>query len=75
MRRFIETLHRRSPAEADFQDYFRVSPPTVHEMLRTLVRRKFISRAPGAPRSIRLLLRPEQIPALGVTGEVTSGAV
>ena len=70
-----ETLHRRPPAEADFQAYFRVSPPTVHEMLRTLKRRKFIARTPGEPRSIRLLLRPEQIPALGVTGDVTSGAV
>jgi hypothetical protein len=44
-------------------------------MLRTLKRRGFISRTPGEPRSIRLLLRPEQIPALGVTGEVTNGAV
>ena len=60
-----ETVHRRPPAEADIQEYFRVSPPAVHEMLRTLERRRFIARTPGAPRSIRLLLRPEQIPALG----------
>jgi hypothetical protein len=59
-----ETLHRRPPAEADLREYFRVSPPAVHEMLRTLERRKFIVRALGEPRSIRLLLRPEQIPAL-----------
>jgi hypothetical protein len=70
-----EALHRRPPAEADLREYFRVSPPAVHEMLRTLERRKFIVRTPGAPRSIRLLLRPEQIPALEVDGRGTSGAV
>jgi hypothetical protein len=26
------TLHRRSPAESDFQDFFRVTPPTVHRI-------------------------------------------
>jgi repressor LexA len=25
-------LHRRLPAEADLQQYFRVSPPSVHQM-------------------------------------------
>jgi hypothetical protein len=64
-----ETLHRRPPAEADLRAYFGVSPPAVHEMLRTLERRKFIARTSGEPRSIRLLLRPEQIPALGYAGE------
>ena len=59
-----EKLHRRPPAEADMQAYFRVTPPTVHEMVLTLQRRKFIVRTPGEARSIRLLLRPEQVPAL-----------
>ena len=30
-------LHRRPPAETDIQEYFRVSPPTVHQMVLTLV--------------------------------------
>jgi DNA-binding MarR family transcriptional regulator len=67
-------LHHRAPAEADLQAYFRVSPPSVHEMLKTLTRRRFIKRMPGVGRSITLQLRPDQIPALeDTTG--TRGAV
>ncbi len=61
---YYTKLHRRSPAEADLRAYFRVSPPAVHDMLRTLQRRRFIARTPAAPRSIRILLPPEQIPDL-----------
>jgi LexA DNA binding domain len=57
-------LHRRPPAELDIQTYFGVTPPTVHEMLKTLVRKGLISRRPGEPRSIRLLLPPHAIPDL-----------
>ena len=57
-------LHRRAPAESEIQAYFRVSPPSVHEMLKTLKRRGWIDRQPGEPRSIRLLVRADQIPAL-----------
>jgi DNA-binding MarR family transcriptional regulator len=46
------------------QAYFRVSPPAVHDMIKTLERRGFISRTPGAARSIRLLLARDQIPDL-----------
>jgi hypothetical protein len=35
-------LHRRPPAEADMQQYFRVSPPSVHQMVLTLERAGFI---------------------------------
>ena len=31
-------LHRRPPAEADMQQYFQVSPPSVHQMVLTLER-------------------------------------
>jgi hypothetical protein len=31
-------LHRRPPAEADMQEYFCVSPPSVHQMVLTLER-------------------------------------
>ena len=44
-------LRRRPPAESDFQDFFRVSPPTVH---RTIVERGLIERVLGQPRSITL---------------------
>jgi Mn-dependent DtxR family transcriptional regulator len=48
-------LHRQSPAETDMQQYFRVSPPSVHQMVLTLERRGFIRRRPRTPRSIELL--------------------
>lgn len=57
-------LHGRAPAERDMQGYFRVTPPTVHQMVLTLERRGLISRIPGQARSIRILLRPEELPTL-----------
>jgi DNA-binding MarR family transcriptional regulator len=45
-------LHRRPPAETDMQEYFRVSPPSVHQMVLTLERAGFIRRQPRVARSI-----------------------
>ena len=57
-------LHRRPPAETDMQEYFRVTPPSVHQMLLTLERAGFIRRQPRTPRSIELLVDPTQLPDL-----------
>jgi len=57
-------LHRRAPAEADMQQYFKVTAPTIHQMVLTLERNGLITRAPGVARSIRLLLAPEALPIL-----------
>jgi Mn-dependent DtxR family transcriptional regulator len=57
-------LHRRPPAETDMQQYFRVSPPSVHQMVLTLERRGFIRRQPRMPRSIELLVNPKLLPEL-----------
>lgn len=57
-------LHRRPPAEADMQDYFGVTPPTVHRMIIVLTERGLIRRRPGAPRSIELLVPADQLPQL-----------
>jgi repressor LexA len=57
-------LHRRAPAEADLQRYFRVTQPTVHQMVLTLEARGLIAREPGVARSIRLLVPRERIPEL-----------
>jgi Mn-dependent DtxR family transcriptional regulator len=57
-------INRCPPAEADMQFYFRVTPPSVHQMVLTLAAKGLISRVPGQPRSIRLLIRPEELPAL-----------
>ena len=57
-------VHGRPPAEADMQRYFRVSPPSVHQMVLTLELNGFIERIPGQGRSIRLLIPREQLPDL-----------
>ena len=57
-------LHRRPPAEADLQRFFGVTPPSVHQMVLTLERAGLIRRRPGAPRSIEVLVPPEDLPPL-----------
>jgi repressor LexA len=57
-------IHGRAPSEPDLERYFRVSPPSIHEMIKTLERNGFIERTPGQARSIRLLVRPEHLPRL-----------
>jgi Mn-dependent DtxR family transcriptional regulator len=57
-------LHRRPPAETDMQAYFRVSPPSVHQMVLTLERAGLIGRQPRIPRSIELLVDPKHLPEL-----------
>ena len=57
-------LHRRPPAEADIQQYIRVTPPSVHQMVLTLERAGFIGRRPGVPRSIEVLVDPKLLPEL-----------
>ncbi len=58
------TIHRRPPAEADMQAFFRVTPPSVHQMVLHLERLGLIRRTPGAPRSIALLVAPSSLPML-----------
>jgi DNA-binding MarR family transcriptional regulator len=57
-------LHRRPPAETDIQEYFRVTPPSVHQMIVTLERAGFIRKQPRAARSIELLVDPKLLPDL-----------
>jgi DNA-binding MarR family transcriptional regulator len=57
-------IHGRAPAEADMSGYFGVSPPAVHQMVLTLERLGFIERTPGQGRSLKLLLRRDQLPDL-----------
>ena len=60
-------INRHAPAEADFQRYFRVTAPSVHQMLNTLRRLGLIGRQPGVARSIQLLVSPYELPILGLT--------
>jgi repressor LexA len=57
-------LNRVPPAEADFQRYFEVTPPSVHQMIVELERRGLITRVPRQPRSITLAISPDQLPRL-----------
>ncbi|MET4156046.1 Mn-dependent DtxR family transcriptional regulator [Bradyrhizobium sp. JR7.2] len=57
-------LHRRPPAETDMQEYFRVSPPSVHQMLLMLEGAGLITRQPRTPRSIEVLVDPKLLPEL-----------
>jgi len=61
---YYTKLNGRPPAQADMQRYFRVSPPAIHQMMLSLEKRGLITRVPGQPRSIRLLLPPEKLPKL-----------
>jgi len=61
---YYTKLNRRSPAEADMEQYFQTSAPAVHQMIVTLEKRGFIKRVPGQARSIRLLLPREELPDL-----------
>ena len=62
---YYTKLYGRPPAESEMQHYFKVSPPSQHQMILTLEKNRLITRIPGVPRSIRLdLTRPELIELL-----------
>jgi DNA-binding MarR family transcriptional regulator len=59
-------INGRAPAESDFQRYFKVTAPSVHQMLKTLDHMGLIQKQPGVARSIQLLITPQHLPILGV---------
>jgi len=64
---FIHAYRRllgRSPAEADMQSFFLVTPPSVHQMVLSLEKAGLITRQPGKPRSIELAINPADLPHL-----------
>lgn len=61
---YFAKIHGHPPAEAEMQRYFKVSPPSVHQMILSLEKHRFIERVPGRGRSIRLLLSRDQLPDL-----------
>jgi DNA-binding MarR family transcriptional regulator len=57
-------MFRQAPAEADMQRHFRVSPPSVHQMVLGLERDGLIRRQQGVARSIDILVPPQDLPIL-----------
>jgi DNA-binding MarR family transcriptional regulator len=57
-------VNGRPPAEADMIRFFRVTPPSVHQMVLSLEKAGLISRKPGTPRSIAVLLERCLLPEL-----------
>ncbi|MGH9958560.1 MAG: LexA family protein, partial [Pyrinomonadaceae bacterium] len=41
---YYTKIHGRAPAESDLQSYFKVSPPSVHQMILTLEAKRLIER-------------------------------
>ena len=64
---FIRTytlIHREPPAEMDMQRFFRVTPPSIHNMVLTLEARGLLERVPGKARTIRVLVPSADLPVL-----------
>jgi hypothetical protein len=59
------TLHGCPPAETEIAAALCVSPPSVNQMVKMLEKRELILRAPGQPRSIRVLVAEDEIPPWG----------
>ena len=57
-------IHRRPPSGSEMQQFFQVSPPSIHQMILPLETHGLIERTPGQARSIRLLIPRDQLPDL-----------
>jgi hypothetical protein len=57
-------LYKDQRGYADFQRFFGVTAPSVHQMIVQLERLGFIRRTRRQARSIELLVPPDQLPAL-----------
>jgi len=57
-------VNGQPPAEHEMMRFFRVTPPTVHRMVVTLEQASLISRQPGTPRSIVVLVHENHLPRL-----------
>lgn len=61
---YYTKLNGRPPAEADMQQYFRTTPPTVHSMVIRLHKLGLIERQAGTPRSLRVTVPVDELPKL-----------
>ncbi len=57
-------VHRVPPAENEIADFLGVRGPSAHAMIVRLAEKKVLSRRPGEPRTLTVLLPREEIPEL-----------
>jgi hypothetical protein len=57
------TLHGYPPAESEIAAAMCVSPPSVNQMVKMLEKKGLLLRTPGQPRSLRVLVPDDDIPA------------
>jgi repressor LexA len=57
-------LHRCSPSESEIAEYFRVSPPAVHQMIVHLEEQGLVTQEPGVARSVRVTVPSSKLPDL-----------
>jgi len=57
-------LNGMSPAHTDMQKYFKVTPPSVNQMIVTLEKKGLIQKQPRVARSLSLLIPIELLPEL-----------
>ena len=61
---YYTKLNGFPPAELDFAKYFKISAPSVHQMIIKLEQLGFIKKITGTARSIKLLLTKDKLPEL-----------
>jgi len=61
---FYTKVHRIPPSENEIAAFFGVEGPTAHQMILTLAAKGLLSRTPGRPRTLRVLLPREEISEL-----------
>ena len=57
-------IHRRAPAQWEIQQFFRTTPPSVHQMILRLEEDGLLRRAPGEARAIEVLVPVDELPHL-----------
>jgi repressor LexA len=58
---YYTKIHGRAPAEHEIMDHFRISPPSVHQMILNLEKNGLISRVAGQARSIRIVVLEDEL--------------
>jgi hypothetical protein len=66
-------VNGRAPAEADMQRFFDVTPPSVHNMVKTLERLGLITRAPRQARSVAVAVPDDELTPPPATDQILWG--